>query len=279
MEAQNDMKVKYLFTLLALLALSAGVSAQQDPLDPGAPDSVIIAFTTLPEVGVSSEVAFSVTFAIDEGINGAGGNYGWDFTGLVIDSGIWTPSAESFFTLKYLWANNDIDSTNSKRTFQVTGARLAGGSLSSRLVVVNFYGHVTHWADGDAITISPRTGQRSFTTPALVEFVPIWGGNAVIADVSPIGDGNRPVRYDLAQNYPNPFNPVTKIIFDLPERAKTTLDVFNVLGQKVATLVDAELAAARYEVEWDGSNVASGIYFYRLAADKVVMTKKMMLLK
>jgi hypothetical protein len=107
----------------------------------------------------------------------------------------------------------------------------------------------------------------------------VWGGDAVIADVNSIGLGNLPVKYDLAQNYPNPFNPTTKIIFDLPARAKATLDVFNVLGQKVTTLVDAELAADRYEVEWDGSNVASGIYFYRLAADQFVMTKKMMLLK
>jgi len=113
----------------------------------------------------------------------------------------------------------------------------------------------------------------------LVEFVPIWGGDAVLADVNPIGGGNLPVKFDLAQNYPNPFNPVTKIIFDLPERTKATLDVFNVLGQKVATLVDAELAADRYEVEWDGTNVASGIYFYRLSTDQFLMTKKMMLLK
>ena len=273
------MKVRYLFTLLMLLALSAGVSAQQDPLDPGDPDSVKITFTTLPEVGGSSLVVFSAALVMDQTINGVAGNYGWDFDGLMIDSGVWTPTAESIFTLKYLWANNNIDSTNSKRTFQVTGARLSSGGMSIPQVVANFYGHVTHWAEGDAITISPRTGMRSFTTTDFIEFVPVWGGDATIADVNSIGQGNLPVKYDLAQNYPNPFNPTTKIIFDLPERAKTTLDVFNVLGQKVTTLVDAELAADRYEVEWDGTSVASGIYFYRLAADQFVMTKKMMLLK
>jgi len=144
---------------------------------------------------------------------------------------------------------------------------------------LNFYGHVTTWAVGDAITITTAAGQRTFTTPSLVEFSPLSGGNAVIADVNSIGDGDLPVKFDLAQNYPNPFNPVTKIIFDIPEHTKATLDVFNVLGQKVATLVDGELAPDRYEVEWDGAEAATGIYFYRLTADEFVMTKKMLLLK
>jgi len=280
MEAQKDMRIRNLFTLLALLALSAGVSAQEDPLDPNGPDSVKMAFTALPEVGGSSLVSFSVYFRVDETINAANGNYGWDFTGLVLDSAKWTPTAESIFNfIKIVWANDDIDSTNSKRQFQVVCARFSSGGMSTSQVVANFYGHVTHWAEGDTINISTRTGKRSFTTPTFIEFVPVWGGDVVIADVTSIGDGNLPVKYDLAQNYPNPFNPVTRITFDLPERAKTTLDVFNVLGQKVVTLVDAELAADHYEVEWDGTNMASGIYFYRLAAEQFVMTKKMMLLK
>jgi hypothetical protein len=278
MEALNDMKVRHWFLLLALLALSAGVSAQQDPLDPGAPDSVKIAFTTLPVVGGSDDVVFSVSFVMDETVNGAGGFYGWDFTGLVIDSGVWTPAAQAAYPLiRLLYANNVLDSTNSKRLFQVTCVGFTGTSTPG--VMANFYGHVTHWAEGDTIRITTAAGKRSFNTPSLVEFVPIWGGNAVIADVNSIGDGDLPVKFDLAQNYPNPFNPVTKIIFDIPQHTKATLDVFNVLGQKVATLVDGELAPDRYEVEWDGAQAATGIYFYRLTAEKFVMTKKMMLIK
>jgi hypothetical protein len=278
MEALNDMKVKHLYLLLTLLALSAGVSAQQDPLDPGAPDSVKVAFTALPEVGGSTFVAFSVSFKMDETINGAAGNYGWDFTGLEIDSAVWTAAAQAAFPLiRILYANNDLDSTNSKRMFQVTCVGFTGTGTPG--VMANYYGHVNSWAPGDVITITTRAGKRSFNTPSLVEFTPVWGGDAVIADVNSIGDGDLPVKFDLAQNYPNPFNPVTKIIFDIPEHTKATLDVFNVLGQKVATLVDGELAPDRYEVEWDGAEAATGIYFYRLTADEFVMTKKMMLLK
>jgi len=278
MEALNDMKVRHLYLLLALLALSAGVSAQQDPLDPGAPDSVKIAFTTLPEVGGSNLVVFSVSFKMDETINGASGFYGWDFTGLEIDSGVWTPAALAAFPLiRLLYANNELDSTNSKRLFQVMCVGFTGTGTPG--VMANFYGHVNSWAQGDVITITTAAGKRSFNTPSLVEFTPVWGGNAVLADVNSIGDGDLPVKFDLAQNYPNPFNPVTKIIFDIPEHTKATLDVFNVLGQKVATLVDGELAPDRYEVEWDGAEAATGIYFYRLTADEFVMTKKMLLLK
>ena len=96
--------------------------------------------------------------------------------------------------------------------------------------------------------------------------------------------GGLPATFALAQNYPNPFNPITKIQFDIPERTHVNLTVFNVLGQKVTTLDDEELAPQSYEAEWNGlsdggNKVASGIYFYRLTAGDNVQTKKMMMLK
>jgi hypothetical protein len=94
--------------------------------------------------------------------------------------------------------------------------------------------------------------------------------------------GNLPTVYSLSQNYPNPFNPTTTINFALPEASHVSLDIYNVLGQKVRTLVNEPLAANNYEVEWDGRNetgseVASGIYFYKLQTDNFVNTKKMIL--
>jgi hypothetical protein len=95
---------------------------------------------------------------------------------------------------------------------------------------------------------------------------------------------NVPTRYSLAQNYPNPFNPVTTIKYSLPERSRVILDVFNILGQKVLSLVDREEPAGTYTVTWDGSDaagnsVATGVYLYRLRAGDYVETKKMLLLK
>jgi hypothetical protein len=70
----------------------------------------------------------------------------------------------------------------------------------------------------------------------------------------------------LEQNYPNPFNPTTTIEFRLPEAGKTKLVVYDVLGQAVARLLDENLDAGKYQVEFDARNFASGVYFYRIEA-------------
>jgi hypothetical protein len=90
--------------------------------------------------------------------------------------------------------------------------------------------------------------------------------------------------FNLYQNYPNPFNPKTKIRFDVPKSLKVNMStlnisVYDILGKKIATLINGELKAGRFEIEWDASNFASGIYFYCLRAQNVSITKKMMLIK
>jgi len=88
-----------------------------------------------------------------------------------------------------------------------------------------------------------------------------------------------PDQFALKQNYPNPFNPSTTISFALPEASDVKLTVFNVKGQVVATLVDGFRQAANYEVVWDASGVASGLYFYKLEAGDFSSVKKMVLMK
>lgn len=88
-----------------------------------------------------------------------------------------------------------------------------------------------------------------------------------------------PNRFSLQQNYPNPFNPTTSIKYDIPEAANVTLSVYNMLGQKVATLVSDFKAAGSYEVNFDASALSSGSYIYRLEAGNRVSTQKMMLIK
>ena len=85
--------------------------------------------------------------------------------------------------------------------------------------------------------------------------------------------------FEMSQNYPNPFNPTTKIRFSLPENAKVSLNVYNILGQKVATLINEVKAAGTYEVNWNAENLASGVYVYRLEGGNSVISKKMTLLK
>ena len=91
--------------------------------------------------------------------------------------------------------------------------------------------------------------------------------------------------FTLEQNYPNPFNPITKIKFTIPvtlsevEGSLVTLKVYDVLGNEVTTLVNEELSAGEYELDFNATNLTSGIYFYRLKSEDFIQTKKMILLK
>ena len=88
-----------------------------------------------------------------------------------------------------------------------------------------------------------------------------------------------PVTYELAQNFPNPFNPSTNIRFSIPESGLVKLKVYNVMGEEVATLLNEQKNAGNYEVQFDASRLASGVYFYSIITDNFVSTKKMVLLK
>jgi hypothetical protein len=88
-----------------------------------------------------------------------------------------------------------------------------------------------------------------------------------------------PKEFRLEQNYPNPFNPSTVIEFTLPQRAHVSLELYDVLGRRVMTLVDGTLEAGSHRTVVDASRLAAGVFFYRLTAADRSMTKKMMVLR
>ena len=95
---------------------------------------------------------------------------------------------------------------------------------------------------------------------------------------------NKPTSFSVSQNYPNPFNPVTNFRVALPEASHVKIEIFNILGQKIKTLVDEDMRAGVFIVDWDGKDkkgleVSSGIYFYRITTDDFSDIKKMVLLK
>ena len=120
-------------------------------------------------------------------------------------------------------------------------------------------------------------------------------GKPVVMSVNPVLEGGVislkgnpalaiPKVFALAQNYPNPFNPSTEMSYDLPTPGNVRLDIFNILGQNVKTLVNEYQDAGTYKVTWNGddntgSSVASGVYFYRVSAGEFKDIKKMVLMK
>ncbi|MFW6347114.1 MAG: T9SS type A sorting domain-containing protein, partial [Cyclonatronaceae bacterium] len=101
-------------------------------------------------------------------------------------------------------------------------------------------------------------------------------GTPVNIDDEPL---NLPTQVQLRQNYPNPFNPSTTITFGLPETGEVRLEVFNINGQRVASLINGRMSSGYHNVRFDAANLASGVYLYRLEAAGQVRTEKMTLIK
>ncbi len=105
-----------------------------------------------------------------------------------------------------------------------------------------------------------------------------FGTRSVITGIERLNN-TIPDNYTLSQNYPNPFNPSTLINYSIPSPGLVTLKVFDMLGREVTTLVNTQQAAGNYKVSFDASQLASGVYFYRISTNNFVSTKKMLLMK
>jgi hypothetical protein len=119
-------------------------------------------------------------------------------------------------------------------------------------------------------------GAASDTVFVLYNF---GGGITSVADRKEV-----PAEFSLSQNFPNPFNPSTTIHYQLLMNSDVRLTIYNMLGQRVKTLLQARQPAGSYAVQWNGTNdagapVASGVYFYRLRAEGFVQTRKLLVVR
>jgi hypothetical protein len=145
----------------------------------------------------------------------------------------------------------------------------------------------TNKATGDSVTFmlyEPATEKtRSIEQKYPITPDGILGtmGEPLVLTAEPIGDELVPYVYYLNQNYPNPFNPETVIEYGLPQDSKVRLDVFNTLGQKVATIVNERQVARRYKVQFNArdAGLASGIYIYQLKAGNTIKRHKFVFIK
>ncbi len=115
----------------------------------------------------------------------------------------------------------------------------------------------------------------------IFSFIDILQGQIFVESPTFIEESNESTqpKFYLHQNYPNPFNPSTTIAYSISHRSHVTLTIYNTLGQQIATLVDSEINSGQYEVTFDGSHLASGIYFYRLQVGTFTQIKKLVLLR
>ena len=164
-------------------------------------------------------------------------------------------------------------------------------SLSVRAKLNNFY--IALYSDNNltkaASLLNEAKIQSDLSTP--IEIAPAEDaynvhGNVIASSLNvqmpKIQKSNeelKPTSYSLLQNFPNPFNPTTVIRYDISKDGFVTLKVYDILGREVMTLVNENKLQGKYSVNFDASNIASGVYFYQLKAGSYTATKKLLLLK
>jgi hypothetical protein len=255
--------------------------------------------------GNSSDYAYAV--AVDDsgnvyvtGYSNGTGTY-QDFATIKYSSG-----GDQIWVRRYDYGVNGTDESNDLAIDGSGNVYVAGQSGSGGTAGLD-YATIKYYSNGDTAWVMRYNGPGSGSDYAQALAVDDSGnvcvtgygdeGNGTDNDYRTIkyvqtssgvedetGDRERPSEFVLSQNYPNPFNPTTKIEFTLAKSGLVTLQIYDVLGRKVRTLVSEELSAGYKSVLWDGKNedgkdVASGVYFYQLKVGDFSQPKKMLLLK
>ncbi len=166
-------------------------------------------------------------------------------------------------------------------------ASLTGSQSDAAIIYTRFFlnvGNAMQLSEGSA---TGETGNDSdgdgipFITEQADGLPPVFASEATLAIITGIEDGQTgsPNSFALSQNYPNPFNPTTRITYQIPENSFVRLVIYNALGQMVKTLVNSNETAGEYNVNFNATDLPTGIYIYRLQAGNFVQAKKMILIK
>jgi hypothetical protein len=175
----------------------------------------------------------------------------------------WTPNTERDLAGYKIYYSHD--STGFNGTEANEGPSPIPVSAIDTFKVTGLIGGKTYRFAISAIDVSTNESQLSSVATTVVTGINVAG--------------QIPAEFSLSQNFPNPFNPSTTLHYSLPVRSFVRLEVFNILGERVATLVSGEMPAGIHEVNFDASGLPSGVYFYRLTARSYTATMKMILMK
>jgi len=161
--------------------------------------------------------------------------------------------------------------------FHYTDDQLLNSNIIESSVRVKYWdSDVNQWVEVTGATINTNDNIVAFNESTVGNFFILTGDSPTsVKDTK----STIPDQFVLKQNYPNPFNPSTTIEFSLPKRANVQLNVYNVLGKKVAQLADGNYDSGNYSILFDAKNLPSGVYFYQLKTDNFEVVKKMQLIK
>ncbi len=163
---------------------------------------------------------------------------------------------------------------------EVIDSKSGSGVLFMNYQGTDKYGAI-HFDSGTFKTVYTGFGLEQISESEmrnlLVKNILNWFG--VLTNVDDNGSDQLTYKYELSQNYPNPFNPATTIKYQIKNRTKVEVSVYDILGREVARLVNAVQEAGNYNVDFNAAQLSSGVYFYRLKTDEFTSIKKMMLLK
>jgi hypothetical protein len=180
------------------------------------------------------------------------------------------------YSNKYSWAEYSFEDTtmSNTETVQVPAGTFTNCVKSRQIKRYTSSGNVIYiqydyYAQGTGLVMSVREGEAP----------DVLVGYNTVTSVEVKNELAVPTGLSLCQNYPNPFNPTTNISFNLPSKSFVSLNIFDIMGREVATIVSEELSKGNYSRQWNAIGMPSGVYFYRLQAGSFSETKKLILLK
>lgn len=188
--------------------------------------------------------------------------------------------------LEIQYDDENLEFVKANHTSLIEGAMVSENSAQNGTYSIAFASSEAMEQSGDYITLTFKL-KNNQSSPSL-SISRFEANEVVLTSVSVSNEDvslNIPETFELYQNYPNPFNPSTTIGFDVPNsNTRVRLEIFNILGQKVKTLVNDVYSAGRYNVQWDGTNefgtpVSTGVYLYRIQAGNIVQSKKLTFIK
>ena len=166
--------------------------------------------------------------------------------------------------------------SNGNFQFHFNDKQIQAYHIDKNSLRVKYWNNQTNqWTIISNAVINTSTNTITFSNSQIASYYILTSDNVTAVE----NNESVPTGYSLEQNYPNPFNPSTKIAYSLPTSKLVTLKVYDILGKEITTLINKEQSAGKYEINFDGSKLASGIYLIKLQAGEFIETKKMILAK